>query len=201
MSSAQQQPQVVVVEGHSPEMRLTSWPLADAPLPTAVILALALAGSIAAGIAASSVLFGLASLTALAVALRRLWIPAEFHLAELGVTQTMLGRRWRIPWRAWTGYQIRERGVLLMPDDDRSRIGGLKGLYIPWGEQKEELVALVEHYLRDISEGSTVSMVQPLPPPLAGPQPEESLHEPVPDSDEGEEDEDKQEGAEESASS
>ena len=139
--------QVIVVEGPSPELRLTVWPLRDEPKPSWTILSLAVASSLAAGTLSQSWLMGLIALAALVIALWRLWSPVEVRMYELGITQTAFRRSWRMPWREVARYEIRHSGVLLLPDDDVSPFGKLKSLYIPWGPHREEMLALLEHYL------------------------------------------------------
>ena len=78
-----------------------------------------------------------------------MWVPVEIRFCQLGVIQTALRRSWRIPWISLAGYEKRQAGILLLPDDDDSVLGRLKCLYIPWGQNKDELLALVEHYFQD----------------------------------------------------
>lgn len=146
MSSSAAQ-RVIVVAGPSPDLRLTVWPLRDEPLATWIILGLAALASVLAGVISGSWLIGGAAAVALAVALWRMWLPVEIRLYELGVTQTILRRTWRMPWRTVAAYRVCTSGVLLLSDDDDSPLGRIGGLYIPWGKRRNELLAVMEHYL------------------------------------------------------
>ena len=139
---------VIVVDGPSPELQMLHWPLRDEPIATAASLCVALAISAGIGLMAASIVWGIVAAVALMLSLWRMWVPVEFRFCRLGVIQTALRRSWRIPWTSLAGYEVRQAGILLLPDDDNSILGRLKGLYIPWGEQKDELLALIDHYFQ-----------------------------------------------------
>src|SRR6187455_554022 len=109
--------QVVVVEDITPRtLAVHSWPLRDEPLASSVLLVIALAVGFGVGFAGQSVLAGIASSMALILALRNLWLPAEYQLDALGVRRTMLGRSRQTPWREIGGYQIGSSAIVLSPD-------------------------------------------------------------------------------------
>jgi hypothetical protein len=141
---------VVVVESAAPpDLIVNSWPLRDEPLAATITLAVALTVSIAAGYLAGSLLFGLASAAALLLALRGWWLPVEYQLNELGVKQTIFGRGQRTPWHDWGGYRLHSRGVILLPEAVASPLDTLRGIYIPYLHQRDELVEIVERHLSD----------------------------------------------------
>lgn len=139
---------VVVVAGAAPELRILQWPLRDEPAATAVVLGIAAAASVGIGLAAASTAWGAAAALALFASLWRMWTPVEIRLCQLGVIQTALRRAWRIPWSSLGGYELRRHGVVLIPADDDSMVARLRGLYVRFGGRKEELLAVVNHYLQ-----------------------------------------------------
>jgi len=145
------QPQVIVIDGESPSAEVRQWPLRDEPWAVAVLICVVTALSIGIGMIATSLWWGLGAAVALVVSLWRMWIPVEFRIGELGVIQTTLRRSWRIPWESFSDYEVRQSGVLLLPEDDNSVLGRMKGVYVPWGERKEDVLAVIAHYLDEAS--------------------------------------------------
>ena len=130
-----------------PAIRWRSWPLREDWTKAAMVLA---------GIAGTSVLvhsMGVAphmtflAMTALAVALWRFFIPVAFELSADGVDQHILGRRRRLPWQAIRRYEKSTTGVLLLPHADRCPMDVFRGLYLPWADRRDEVLAQVEFYL------------------------------------------------------
>ena len=83
----------------------------------------------------------------LLLTLWRFWLPMRVELTSQGISQTVLGRTRRIPWTAVRNYQVRTRGVLLFPDLVLTPLSPLRGLYLPWGLHKEQVLSHVEYYL------------------------------------------------------
>lgn len=137
----------VPLMGPPPPVRLRSWPLRDEKLPVLSILTAAAIASGLAGWFAGSVYLGAAALLALNLALWRFWIPIEYELGRKGILQTIFTWQRRSPWRQFQRYQVCNQGVLLLGDNDRSVLGQLKGLYIPWQNRQREVMAVIEHYL------------------------------------------------------
>ena len=139
---------VVVVDGVAlPELTICSWPLRDEPVAAAVVLLMAAGVSITAAVVARSYLVGVASALALLLALRSWWLPAEFHVNELGVKRTTWGRSQRTPWREIAAYELCASGVLLLADSEASPLGLLRGIYVPYQTQRTALMAMVEQHL------------------------------------------------------
>lgn len=140
--------QVVVAEGSPPRaLTIESWPMRDEPLASSLLLGFAIAVGIAASWIAQNGLTGVACATALLLALRHLWMPAEFQINELGVRRTVLGRSRRTPWREIGGYQIGSTAIAIWPDQEPSLQNVLRGVYIPYGRQRDQLIAIVELYM------------------------------------------------------
>ena len=144
------QPKVVVVDEQSPSCEFCRWPLRDEKLPVAVVFCVTVAASAGIGLWGGTMWWGVVALVALLISLWRMWIPVTFHLSELGVVQSALRRRWRRPWEDYFAYEIQNDGVLLLPEDDISVLGRLKGLYIPFADQREEILNVLSEYLTEV---------------------------------------------------
>lgn len=81
-------------------------------------------------------------------ALWRNWLPVQVSLGATGIKERCLGIERRIGWTAIRSYEIRRHGLLLFPDDRLTRVAPLRGLYLHWGNQKDEMLAVVEYYLQ-----------------------------------------------------
>lgn len=130
------------------QCELWIWPLRQQPL--AVLTALAAALGVGWLIAAAYERAWLGALTAglLLVAGWRMWLPVTYELGASGVCQVVLGRRRRIPWAAVACYAVRGEGVLLVPDIQVAPLSPLRGLYVPWRDQRDQVLASVEYYLQ-----------------------------------------------------
>jgi hypothetical protein len=78
----------------------------------------------------------------------RNWLPVQVTLSATGIKERCLGFERRINWTAIRSYEIRRHGVLLFPDDKLTRVAPLRGLYLHWGTQKDEVLEVVEYYLQ-----------------------------------------------------
>jgi hypothetical protein len=135
-------------------IRWRSWPVRDSAVRTALAAAVMLAvGAAVYGVTGRVVLAAVA-LAALAVACWRFFLPIEYELGETGVGQRLFGRRRRIPWRAIARFELFESGLLLMPDADHSPIAPLQGLYLPWNNHRNEILATVRHYVKRSNSNS-----------------------------------------------
>jgi hypothetical protein len=140
-------------EGPPPPLQWRSWPLFES-LPSAILVLAALpaAGGVAWWITGKLHLAVLAT-AVLLVVLRRFFLPTPFELSSEGVSQWRLGRRRRIPWRAIRRYEVHSSGVLLLPRADACPIDACRGLYLPWGPFRHEVLAHVRYHLDRPAEG------------------------------------------------
>jgi hypothetical protein len=96
---------------------------------------------------------GAFALTALALSLWRFFLPVLFELNAGGVHQRILGRRRHVPWKSIHRCEIFADGVLLLPMADRCALDALRGLYLPWGGHRDEVLANVRYYLPVNADG------------------------------------------------
>jgi hypothetical protein len=147
-SSAQPQRELAQRVRVAPEeVTLFVWPLRQQPLGSLAALAAAAGMSWLVGWSLAQPWWGAAAAGGLAVALWRTWLPVTFEIGVAGVTQVILGRRRRIGWPAIRGWQVRGGGVLLVPDVRVTPLAPLRGLYLPWLNQRDKVLANVEYYL------------------------------------------------------
>ena len=129
------------------EVTLVVWPLRQRPVESALLLAVAAGASCFVGWWTRQPFVGGALAAALAIVLWRVWLPATYTLGLSGVTQTVLGRSRRISWAAIRSHEIQADGVLLSPDAQLVPLSPLRGLYLPWLDSREKVMAHIEYYL------------------------------------------------------
>ena len=130
-----------------PAMRWRNWPLRDNVLAgLGVLAALSAAGLGVRWVTEQTHLAWLA-VALLALALWRFFLPASFELNADGVSQWRFRRCRRISWNAVRRYEICSAGVLLLPHADRCPMDPLRGLYVPWGSRRDEVLAQIRYYL------------------------------------------------------
>jgi hypothetical protein len=141
------------------EVTVNDWGLRDRPLASSVAATVAAGTSWVAAWATGSLAAGLVVLAALAIILWRTWLPLRYQLGNSGITQSVFGWRRQIPWTAIGSYDVREGGVLLLADAVRTPLAPLRGFFLPWGSQREPVLALLDFYLPN-SNGSERSAPQ-----------------------------------------
>jgi hypothetical protein len=133
--------------GSARELTITSWPLRQEPGRSAAILAGMLAMSAYALWSTNSGVVGSLVLLALLASAWRLWVPVDFELGPRGVVQRAWGRRRRIPWRRFAGFELRPRGAFLFADDRPGSLAFLNSLFIRYPAQPERLAEVLQLYL------------------------------------------------------
>jgi hypothetical protein len=147
MSTVSGQGSSSVVRQPPGDLRLTNWPLVDDAVRAWPTIAGAFAISTFAGYCSHSIAMGLICFGVLNAAVWRLWIPVGFEFGPKGILQTVLWRRKLIPWPNIVRYEISQKGVLLLPHEDRTPLAPLRGLYIRWRDHRDQLVELVKYYV------------------------------------------------------
>lgn len=123
-----------------------AWPIEEGGL-TAWLLACLLGGvMLLAGWQTASAFWAVAAGGVLATTAWRYFLPVYYEINSQGVFQTVFGRRQRISWRSIGRVEIGRDGVLIAP------AGGpwaaLRGIYLPWGAHRAELLAIIDYYLQ-----------------------------------------------------
>ena len=150
------------------EVEYWHWPLKDSGPSSWVTLAIVVVTPIAMGWLSESLAVCFLTLACLMLASWRTWLPIGVVVGASGVTQTVLGRRQRIPWTAIRHYEIGQHGVLMLPDEFRNQFSPLRGIYLHWGRHRAEVLANFEYYLQSWSAGrdpgnESTNLMQPAP--------------------------------------
>jgi hypothetical protein len=130
-----------------PSTQLVNWPLRHDGVRAWLMAVLIIAAGVLAGMVSGNPVMGCVASAALAIAAWRLWLPVRFELSFKGVTQTVLGRRRRIPWSEFARYEERGKGIVLLPDAEPNPLAPLRGLYIRTGGQREEILEVLDYFL------------------------------------------------------
>jgi len=122
-----------------------SWPIVDSVLEPAVLI-LVVIGAVALVWRAteSPVIAALCGL-AMAMTVWRHFVPTFFEVSALGVTWRTLRRTRRVPWLSIDRYVVGRRGVFL--SSAGAPLEALRGLYLPWGHHREEILTSLRYYL------------------------------------------------------
>ncbi len=132
--------------GPPSNLRLTNWALRDNGILAWTVLACLVGGVIVAAIAAHSVVVAAVGLAAFFATTWRQWIPVEFEFGPRGIVETIMGRRRRISWSAVRSWRIRSQGIFFSPIAEFVPLAALRGLYVRWGDNRDDLIAIVNYY-------------------------------------------------------
>lgn len=128
-------------------LELVNWALRDNPAASMLMILIALSAISLVTIATNSLFVGLVATVAIAITMRRMFVPIRYNIGPRGIAQTVYRRKRRISWSSIRSCEVRGDGVFLCPDSEVTPITILRGQYIGWGESKDQLVALLRYYL------------------------------------------------------
>lgn len=152
------------LRGAPPPVAWRSWPMAEGGAPVWLFLAAsAVVGGATAAVTGNSG-WAAAAVVLIGVAAWRLFVPVVFEVSALGVTEQVLSRRRRIPWSMIERVEIGREGVYLGLES--APLAALRGLYVPWGAHRDEVLAQVAYYLpahRTAMIGPRQDREKPLP--------------------------------------
>lgn len=134
---------------------MDDWGLRDRSTAASVAVTLAAGASWLAARGTGNLAVGAAVAILLTIILWRTWLPVRYTVGSNGVVQSVLGWRRRIPWLAIQSYDVRQSGVLLLADAAPTPLAPLRGLYLPWGGQRESVLAVVEFYVPNGNGGAS----------------------------------------------
>lgn len=134
-----------VRRGSPPPVSLEVWPLSESGPGKWAVLALLAAVPLLVGWVTRDTTLGVAAAVLVLAAGWRFFVPTAYEVDALGISERVLWMHRRIPWRAVAGVDIGRRGVLVIPD--ARCCPRLRGLYLPWGPQRDALLALFTYHL------------------------------------------------------
>jgi hypothetical protein len=147
MSSGSKRREALWTDNPPPTLSWRCWPLGEQAVGTAIVLVCLAAVGVGVHWLTSQIHLAVLAVAVLALAMWRYFLPIHFELTPEGVNQWLFGGHRRIPWTAIHRYEIRSSGVLLLPFADRSAMDAFRGLYLPWGDRREEVLFQVRFYL------------------------------------------------------
>lgn len=121
-----------------------SWPVVDSPVEF-IVLTAALALMIGVAFRFGGPLTAITAGVVLIVASWRRYVPTFYELSALGISENCLGRKRRIPWISIDRFVLGRKGAYLSSSGAPLEL--LRGLYLPWGAQREQIVATLRYYL------------------------------------------------------
>ena len=135
-----------------PSVRWRVWPVLEQPgLGVVILLAVAFAG-LATQWATGRPQLGLLAAAVLLAAVWRFFLPISFELDRNGIVQQLFGYRRRVHWKAIRRHERCNEGVLLLPHADDCPMDRLRGLFLPWGVYRRNVVEQIDFHLGGGSE-------------------------------------------------
>jgi hypothetical protein len=134
-------------ERDAPGMCWRSWPLADRPRSSWLMIAGILALSAMVAYVGESWLFAAIVAAGLATTLWQFLVPVDYELGSLGLQRSALGRSRLVPWHAIQAYQLRTKGVVLYRRYDPTKIDLLRSLFLPLPVDGDEALAVLRQHL------------------------------------------------------
>jgi len=144
MSSVQQPPAVPFT---ARAVLVRAWPLREQGWRSlALVSAFLIVGAIVGqatghwgpGVASVLLLFGVSW---------RFWLPVDFELDPLGITQRIGRRSWRLRWTAIGGYEAQAEGARLWLAGASPLTAAARAISIPWDGQREAVLAILAENL------------------------------------------------------
>jgi hypothetical protein len=133
-------------------IRWRSWPLVDhASWSWTALVGMALVGGFVLWMGGSWFL-ALAIIAALTVIMRQFLVPVTFEVTSLGLRRYALGRVRLVPWQAIRAYQLRSTGVLFVQHPTPTRLDILRGLFVPYPADEDEMLVELRMYLPHATE-------------------------------------------------
>ncbi|MBN2294457.1 MAG: hypothetical protein JXM70_18655 [Pirellulales bacterium] len=130
-----------------PSARWRVWPLIDQPVwGVGLLVATTFVGLVTYWITGRPQL-ALLAIVVIAAAMWRFFLPTSFQLDRNGLEQIRFGYRRRVPWKSIRRHERCQTGVLLLPHSDDCPLDRLRGLFLPWNDNREEVLAQIDFHL------------------------------------------------------
>ncbi len=130
-----------------PLVRWWSCPIRDSILGACLVPVGLAAAGMGVYAATGRVHLAIFAVLVLVLSLWRFFVPVSFELNVDGVNQWVFRRHRRISWDEIHRYEVCSKGVLLLPHTDYCPMDAFRGLYLPWRNRREEVMAQVHYYL------------------------------------------------------
>ncbi len=136
----------ILLEEPPPVLHWQSWPLVDQKLKSFFFLLGSILLALLVWKTSASLLLGSIVLALLLLTLWRLYLPIVFEWNDDGITETTFGISRFIAWNDIKNHRISEHGVLFLPNRVSFPLDMMRGLYVPWPENKERALLLLDYY-------------------------------------------------------
>lgn len=131
------------------EFEIRSWPLLSEGWRGPVFLAITLTAAWSATRISQSWGMGILTWCAMLAVSQPFWGPVRYQFSPAGITEYQWLRKRRIPWPSIRHWKEGRHGLVyyLAPPD--SLLAGFSTVFVPWRGQREELLRMTKHYLRE----------------------------------------------------
>ncbi|MBK7142607.1 MAG: hypothetical protein IPH75_11055 [bacterium] len=147
MNLSADRPSEFVPEATQPEGPSVSWtihPVKRKPWLSAIVTSVVLLFSFLVFVATESTFFCFLSLVVLFASLAKFYMPTSYTLTEKEVIVKTTTQTLRKEWSLYRSYWPDKNGILLSPFVGQSRLENFRGLYLIFGENREEATAFVK---------------------------------------------------------
>lgn len=131
----------------APDGRSLAWrihPVKRKPMLSAVVTLAILLFSFLVFVSTESTFMTVLSLAILFGSLAKFYWPTSFTLTEKEVIVKTTMQTLRKEWSLYRSYWPDKNGVLLSPFAEKSRLENFRGLYLIFGENKDDVIAFVK---------------------------------------------------------
>ena len=140
-----------------PAVIFTSWPVRQSwPVACGVTGSVVVTG-LAVWIVVQSVLCAAAAVAVILVGLWRSLVPITYELGSFGITIDILGRVRRISWSAVGTWEVVRGGIVITPRPRPAPIDRLGGLFLPWEDRQQGVLASFRYYAPTLRSGDIPS--------------------------------------------
>ena len=133
-------------------VRWRHWVLRDEWRSHGPLFALVAAAVIATGVSFGNVWASVVAGLVMAGVTWRWWLPIDYEVNAKGFQYQALGRTRSMTWRAVRRYQVRPDAAVLLPTNESTPVDVFRGLVIPFGKHREDVLNVLKHYLGPAEE-------------------------------------------------
>ncbi|MFP6657166.1 MAG: hypothetical protein VB853_03230 [Pirellulales bacterium] len=76
----------------------------------------------------------------------RLFIPVHYQIDNVGITQLVWRRSRTTAWHSIGSLRELDEGILMMPKSRLGELAPLRGIFLPWGSHRDDVLACVEFH-------------------------------------------------------
>ena len=139
-------------EDEGPVLEWTTHPIRRKPWTAAMVTVFILVVSFVVLAATDSQWFGFIALVVLFASVAKFYLPTRFRVTGRqviikGTTQTI-----KKPWTMFRSFYPDKNGVLLSPFVEPSRLENFRGIYLIFGNNRDEVIAFVKDRITEVKE-------------------------------------------------